>query len=173
LGVQAQRVRTDALAPEDAVDAETAERFAEARTDSYVVGAAHLRVGHHWRLVGIELGAMMTSGATDGSGVSILPQGELTLGPRDVFYVLGGAGVSQLTSIRRHDYPYFGLGIPLGESSVEARFSISQSWQPAQLRGDLFWTVPINPVWSLRAGLAFGRVEDWTREASLGCILHL
>ncbi len=171
--VVGQRVRTEALDPKDAVDEETAAEFATPHTGTHVMGAGHLRVGHHWRMLGFELGGIVAGDRVDGSGINVLPQGELTIGPRDVFYVLGGAGVTQLTAMREFGYPYFGLGLPLGSTKLEARMAFDWRMVPVQSRGDVFWVVPIDDRLSLRAGLSLGYIADWTREASLGCVLHL
>jgi len=154
--------------------------FANERSDTSAFGAGHARVGYHFRWVGLEAGAVLWSGY-DGSPqfskVLVVPQAELTIGPRDVFYVVGGLGVPQLTQIMRLSVPYLGAGARVGASSVDARFGLARSGPDAgfsgALRLDLFWTVPVDERWSLRAGLGIADGSPFDREASLGCVLHL
>ena len=96
---------------------------------------------------------------------------------RDQFYVVGGIGVPQLTQIMRVSVPYIGAGVRLGPSTFNGRFGLARSGPNAAfdgaLRLDLFWTVPVDERWSLRAGLGIADGVPFDREASLRCVLHL
>lgn len=184
--VELQRSTTDAVIP-DPWDS-FGEPLPQNTTDSTVTnhgvfGAFHARGGYHFRYVGAELGIAAWSGfesyRSSGADWVALPQIELTLGPRDVFYMVGGFGVAQLTQTMRYSLPYVGAGFALGKRSLlELRVSASRSGPAVATslapRLDALWLVPIDARWSLRAGLGLADGESrLDREASLGLALRL
>ncbi len=146
---------------------------ADSKSVTGALGAGHLSAGYHFRYVGLEAGVTVLSGLEEGGRprFAALPIGELSLGRRDLFYFVVGAGPSQLTNQFAFGIPYVGFGLPLGEASVNLRASMDAhlEFQRTPPRFAACWTVPVSDSWSLRGGFALGGgLLAPAHEASLG-----
>lgn len=170
--VEGQRVVAREHTPVD-LDPDTPPLVTPQRAHFRVLGAGHLRVGYHFQYVGLEGGVALLSGIeeTGRERYGVVPIGELSLGRRDVFYVVAGVGPSQLTNQFALGLPYAGVGVPLGEASLNLRLSLDAhiGFTRTPPRVDAFWTVPLSDSWSLRGGFALGGGQIApAHEASLG-----
>ena len=163
------------------VDPNSPNVLRDTRFGSFL-GGAHARVGYHFHHVGFEAGIALWSGFrspnVDSLSALALPEAQVTLGPRDFIYAVGGVGVPQLSQTMRYGLPYAGLGFAFDSGArVETRLGIHRAgpdlFSTAAFRLDATWYVPLDPMWSLRAGLGIGEGSDLEREANLGLLLKL
>lgn len=153
----------------------------DARFGSFL-GGAHARVGYHFHYVGFEAGLALWSGFrspnVDSLSALALPEAQITLGPRDFIYAVGGVGVPQVSQTMRYGLPYAGLGFAFDSGArLEARLGVHRAgpdlFSTVVPRLDATWYVPLDPMWSLRAGLGIGSSSEVEREANLGFLLKL
>lgn len=140
---------------------------------------AQLRLGYRHRYFGVEGGGAFVVGTGQTPAALVFPNLEVSLGRRDLVYVLGGLGAAQLTTQLAYSAPYFGVGcLPVRGLEVEGFWAFQgEGWVPAD-RIDVIWRLRINERFKLRGGLAIGdlggnsAVSMFAREASIGLVFQ-
>ena len=132
----------------------------------------HLRLGYWTRYFGVEGGGFVVF-FPDASFAAVgLPEGEAWIGRRDLLYLLGGAGVSQLTTQLGYAEPYLGFGcVPTPGLELEALWSRQIGGPAYGDRVDLIWRLRMSRHWAFRGGLALGEFigqPSYSHEASIG-----
>jgi len=132
----------------------------------------HMRLGYRHRFFGLEGGIAGVVVPSSSTYASFFPQGEVSLGLRDLLYFMGGVGASQLTMQLNFAYPYLGVGFrPARNLEVEALWGVYDAGLSYVDRVDVIWRLRMSRKWAFRGGLAVGEFAEkasLSREASLG-----
>lgn len=122
----------------------------------------HARAGYHWDVFGFEAGATAFQGYREdydsSPSVGVIPDAEISIGPRAVARGVLGIGSPTVTTLRRPG-AYAGGDVALGNVTLQARVGAFRAgpalFDDAATRADVALYIPISEPLSLRLGGSF------------------